>query len=316
MTKLIEWREHIRRWYSRHDRYIILVTKFLMAVLVFWGINYNIGYMNELKHIYVVLLLAVVCAILPMQMMIFLSAALVLLHLYALSLRVAMIAAVMFLIMFLVYFRFEPKNGEYVIVTPLAFACQIPYVMPVITGLLKGPYSIISVIFGTVTYYFLSGVKINAPVLRAAATGEENVNEWAVTLNQVFGNKEMYLVLAAFVVAMIVVYNVRRMGIDHAWSIAIAAGILTQFLILVTGYLALRTKEKIVWLIIGCLLSGLISMVIEFFFFNLDYHRTERVQFEDDEYYYYVKAVPKVNLSSGEKTVQKIAGTEKREDED
>jgi hypothetical protein len=26
---------------------------------------------------------------------------------------------------------------------------------------------------------------------------------------------------------------------------------------------------------------------------NLDYARTERVQFEDDDYYYYVKAVPK-----------------------
>lgn len=35
--------------------------------------------------------------------------------------------------------------------------------------------------------------------------------------------------------------------------------------------------------------------LIEFLCFNLDYSRTEKVQFEDDEYYYYVKAVPKVN---------------------
>ena len=54
-------------------------------------------------------------------------------------------------------------------------------------------------------------------------------------------------------------------------------------------------------------------MLLEFLFFNLDYNRTERVQFEDDEYYYYVKAVPKVNLSSSEKKVQKIAGTEKED---
>ena len=40
----------------------------------------------------------------------------------------------------------------------------------------------------------------------------------------------------------------------------------------------------------------------------MDYSRTEKVQFEDDEYYYYVKAVPKVNLSSKEKQIKKISG--------
>ncbi len=47
--------------------------------------------------------------------------------------------------------------------------------------------------------------------------------------------------------------------------------------------------------------------MIQFFFFNLDYTRTERVQFEDDEYYYYVKAVPKRYVSAKAKTVKKIS---------
>ena len=38
----------------------------------------------------------------------------------------------------------------------------------------------------------------------------------------------------------------------------------------------------------------------------MDYSRTEIVQFEDDEYYYYVKAVPKVHVAVPEKTVKKI----------
>ena len=47
-------------------------------------------------------------------------------------------------------------------------------------------------------------------------------------------------------------------------------------------------------------------LAVEFFAFNLDYSRTEKVQFEDDEYYYYVKAVPKVTLSAPERRVKKI----------
>ena len=46
--------------------------------------------------------------------------------------------------------------------------------------------------------------------------------------------------------------------------------------------------------------------MIQLFRFNVDYARTEKVQFEDDEYYYYVKAVPKVTLSEPEKKVKKI----------
>ena len=43
----------------------------------------------------------------------------------------------------------------------------------------------------------------------------------------------------------------------------------------------------------------------------MDYSRTERVQFEDDEYYYYVKAVPKNTVALTEKKVKKIKGSEK-----
>ena len=52
----------------------------------------------------------------------------------------------------------------------------------------------------------------------------------------------------------------------------------------------------------------LVAYMIQFFRLTLDYHGTRKLQFEDDEYYYYVKAVPKVNLSSKEKQIKKISG--------
>ena len=50
----------------------------------------------------------------------------------------------------------------------------------------------------------------------------------------------------------------------------------------------------------------IVCKIIEFFRFCLDYSRTEKVQFEDDEYYYYVKAVPKMTVSAPTNTVKKI----------
>ncbi len=47
-------------------------------------------------------------------------------------------------------------------------------------------------------------------------------------------------------------------------------------------------------------------VVLQFLRCKVDYSRTEKVQFEDDEYYYYVKAVPKVVVAKPEKKVKQI----------
>ena len=44
----------------------------------------------------------------------------------------------------------------------------------------------------------------------------------------------------------------------------------------------------------------------------MDYTRTEMVQFEDDEYYYYVKAVPKNVLAAPQKKVKRINKQQKK----
>jgi hypothetical protein len=60
---------------------------------------------------------------------------------------------------------------------------------------------------------------------------------------------------------------------------------------------------------VGSILSVVIEIVIEFFCMNLDYARTERVQFEDDDYYYYVRAVPKKMVAVKEVTVKHFGNT-------
>lgn len=42
--------------------------------------------------------------------------------------------------------------------------------------------------------------------------------------------------------------------------------------------------------------------------FGGDYTRTERLEYEDDEYYYYVKAVPKASVATSERSIKKING--------
>ena len=45
----------------------------------------------------------------------------------------------------------------------------------------------------------------------------------------------------------------------------------------------------------GILAAVLLGELLVFFCSGLEYTKTQRLQFEDDDYYYYVKAVPKID---------------------
>lgn len=123
---------------------------------------------------------------------------------------------------------------------------------------------------------------------------------------QLFNNKEMWTAIIAFVICLLVVYSVRKLSIDNAWKIAIVSGALVYVIVVVIGRVTMHVDVPYVAVIIGTIVSILLALVLEFFAFAVDYSRTENLQFEDDEYFYYVKAVPKVTVTAPEKTVKRI----------
>ena len=79
-----------------------------------------------------------------------------------------------------------------------------------------------------------------------------------------------------------------------------------NLVILLVGDLLYDTNMSVLSAIFGSVVAILVGKVIEFFRFCVDYSRTEKVQFEDDEYYYYVKAIPKMTVAAPTKTVKRI----------
>lgn len=312
MTNLLEIKDRLIRFYSKYETYLFPVVKFIVAIVLFTVINMNIGFMEKISQFPIALILALVCAILPVNATIWLAAFVVLADMYALSMEVAVTTLVLFAALFFLYFRFAPKDGFAAVLTPVCFKLNIPYVMPIGCSLLRDAYSVVAIICGTVIYYFLDGIHQNSGTLKnvvadggtAAAT-----SKFDISVGQLLSNKEMYLVIAIFTITAIVVYLVRRLEVEHAWTLAIISGVLIEVVGLFAGYLVLNVSGKTLGLLIGNILSLLISFVIQFLFMNLDYARTERVQFEDDDYYYYVKAVPKKMVAVKEVTVKHFGNT-------
>ncbi len=311
MTVLLEFREGIRSFYGKYELYLLPVFKFLFAFAAFMMINRKTGYMERLDSLPLLLILALVCSILPVGVMLFVAGALITLHCYALSMPAGVIMFVLFAVMYLLYFRFAPGCAWNALLTPMACALGIPYAVPAANGLLQHPVAVIPTICGVITYYFLQGITENETKLGATGEEEELIGKFQEILKQFTGNREMYLTIAVFVLITLVVYVIRRLSADYAWTIAIIIGMLTQYVVFFAGYLEIGMSSMTLRLTAGCAVSVLLLLILQFFCFNLDYTRTERVQFEDDEYYYYVKAVPKRYVPAKAKTVKKISDSSK-----
>lgn len=311
MTTLLVAKQYIKNFISKYEVYLKPLLKMILALISLMMINGKIGYMHRLDNISLVLIIALMCSFMPANFIVFVAAAFIVLHLYALSLECAAIALVIFMVMFLLYFRFSPRDTLVILLTPICFVLKIPYVMPLAMGLLGGPASAISVGCGVMVSYLISYVADNATALSGMDT-EDIATKFRFIIDGLIDNKGMILTIAAFAVTIILVYMLKRLTVDHAWTIAIIAGAIANVMILLVGDLIFDTNVSIVSIIVGTIFSVLIAKVVEFFAFHVDYSRVEKVQFEDDEYYYYVKAVPKITVATPSKTVKKINTPKKK----
>ncbi len=309
MTKLYQIKTKIVRCHAEYEVYLKYVYKFLIALVLFCLISSKIGFMERIASFPVLLLLALVCCLLPKGAILTVAAALVILHLNVLSMEAALTAVLLFIMVFFVYFRFAPQDGLLVVITTILHAFGIPYVATLGTGLLRKVYSVTAVLCGTIIYYFVDGIYQNVVMLQGTETGiGVAVAKVTISVEQLLLNKEMYLTVGMFAIVTIVVHMVRKLNIDHAWRVSILIGSLVQISGFLAGYLVLDIQGRWIPMIIGCIISAVLALGIEFIFMDLDYTRTERVQFEDDEYYYYVKAVPKRNVTVTEKSITQFAG--------
>ncbi|MBD5471382.1 MAG: hypothetical protein HDR20_00265 [Lachnospiraceae bacterium] len=311
MTTLLVAKQYIKNFINKYEIYLKPLLKLILALVSLMMINSRVGYMHRLDNISIVLIVALMCSFMPMNFIVFVSAVFIMMHFYALSLECAAVTLVLFIVMFLLYFRFSPKDTLVVVLLPICFVLKIPYVIPLAMGLIGTPASVVSVGCGVIVSYLIGYVADSTTVL-SGMEAEDITTRFRFVIDGLLDNKEMVLTIAAFAVTIIVVYMIRRLSIDYAWTIAMIAGAIVNVMILLVGDLMFDTNVSIVGIFIGTVFSILIVKILEFFVFHLNYSRVEKVQFEDDEYYYYVKAVPKITVATPAKTVKRINTPRKR----
>lgn len=305
MMGLLVLKERLKEFYARFEIYVTPVIKFIFSCLAFFLMNTNIGFMAMLTGPFIPLVLALVCSFLPYGAISFLAAGFMLAHLSGISLEITLVMAVFVVVVGLLYYGFQPGDSYLLVLTPVFFLLKIPYAIPLIVGLSGNIVSVIPVSCGVFIYYTLLYVKQNAGVLTNDMSVDE-VQKFMQLMKSLLSNKLMLVMVVAFALALVVVVIIRNLSVDYSWIIAIVAGTIAQLSVIFIGDITADVSVSVIQLLVGILVSIIIAGIYTFFVFAVDYSRTEYVQFEDDDYYYYVKAVPKLTVSTPDVKVQKI----------
>lgn len=312
MTALLELKQKIKGVYGQYEIYILPILKFILALVYFVWINSNMGYMSQLNNLFLVLIMALICSILPSAAMVYIGFVMILLHSYALGIEVAGVMLVLILLMMIFLLRFSSGQNIVMVYTPLSFAFNIPALLPIGSGLLGSALSAIPAGCGVVMYYFIRFLRAQSGILSNADT--EITDKLQIMADGLVQNWGMWITVVAFVAVILLVYLIRTRSFDYAWRIAIIAGGVVYVLVMLGGSFCLNATVSMVPLLVCTVVAVLVGIVLEFFVFGGDYSRTERLEYEDDEYIYYVKAVPKASVSTSERSIKKINAEPVREE--
>ncbi len=305
MTSLLTIRDEIKDFFREHDTFVTPVFRFMVAFVLFIGLDMLYGYSSMFSNIVIVLALSVLCAFLSEGFTLLFVGLVSIMHCVDVSLEAALIYMILFVVMYFLYIKYCPKTAYIIMVAPILYLLNIHYILPIVVGILVGPVGIVPAMFGVVIYYFSQYLSELNSLLQSASE-EEAVQSFSYLLSGMLHDKRMILTLIVFACVILVTYIIYRMSVANAWYIAIVVGAVIEIFLFLIGSFAMEADVNIAVIIIGTLVGMALAFVVQFFKGTVDYSRTEIVQFEDDEYYYYVKAVPKLTVTAKNVNVKKI----------
>ena len=312
---ILEFRARLLRVLQKYQLVLIPLVKFILTFVCFHTINKAIGREPHLTKTVTELGLSVLGTFCPAVLIVLLCALVSLAHIYVASPILAILVAILMLVLYFFIARFSGKYGYVVLVTPILFILKIPYVVPLLLGLIATPLSVIPMACGVITYRMFV-------IIKAAADMDLNlgINDilalYIDVIDKLLADRQTIITIAVFSVIVIVMCLIRKLHVDYVFEISVVAGTVLGILGFLFGDMFLETQMDITGMVLGMVVGMLLTLLFSFLRFVLDYSAVERVQFEDDDYYYYVKAVPKIKLTIPNRRTKKISVAEKPDGEE
>lgn len=295
LDAVLEFRERVCKIYQKFDFIIDLIFKFAVSYFVIITLNTVIGYNTRLTSNTVTLALSVLCAFTPAGVLALVCLLLTVAHVYTVNVVLAMFVALILLVLYCFFLRFTPKHAYYMIAMPVLTIFNIPYVVPIMAGITSTPVTIFPICCGIFFQYLINVTRscVNITVDLEHLNTENLLALVNTIVDRLLANREMLYFMAVYAVVELVVFVIRKLKFSFSFEVSIAAGTIVT----IVGHLLINKKYPLLTgvgpMVIFALNATFLVYIMYSFIRVLDYIKVENVQFEDDDYFYYVRAVPK-----------------------
>ncbi|MBP7060198.1 MAG: hypothetical protein KBA87_07245 [Lachnospiraceae bacterium] len=305
MSLFGEVREKLKGFVAKHDIALSHVWHGILCLIGQIAIIQSFPDQNPLNNALNVAILTVVGAFVPISATVIILIFVALIHLAALSGEVALVAVLLLFIGYLISSYYQADTKYNLVLLPVFYKFGIPFAVPMAAGLTGSLKDVTTVIFGSFEAYFFRLVVDNR-----AALSDPDGSTTAVSLimEHMLKNRIFYCFLVAQIVMFLVVYIIRTRNTEHSWAVGVGFGSVASFAVMIVGNLFFHSNDNVLSLMLGMVITVVLGLAMSFAFVDLDYSRPENVQFEDDDYYYYVTAIPKAKLQEEKRTVTHITG--------
>ena len=164
------------------------------------------------------------------------------------------------------------------------------------------PLAVVPIACGVGVYYLLQTI-----TSVVSTSNDTSINLYQLVMQRFLKNEEMYVVFFIFAAVAILVYLVRKRETSYAFEWSIVAGTACNSVLFLVANYAFAVHIGVLAMLLGSLASMMGVYVYQFLRLALNYASVENLQFEDEEYYYYVRAVPKISVAEPDKSVKKFS---------
>ena len=303
MEKLLIYRERFLKFLAARGRYIQSGVRFLGGAVLFYVLGKLFGYTEFFSEPFFILMMGVISIFIPTSAVSLIFYVVIFLELMHVSLEVTLFFVLVVVLYFLVYQRVFPETRIYLMMVPVFFYFQLPACLPIFLGMFCGIAGLPALLMGTVIYYLANMLQ---HTMNQLASGSAHGKVYSLVAARAIDNKELLLYFVIFCLVTVLVTAIRRKGAAHGWNVSILAGGVVYLIgMFVGGYLV--NNEIGITSQIGMIIASiLIALIVQFLYNVIDYTREETFEFEDEEYYYYVRAIPKVTVEEEEFNVTQI----------
>lgn len=313
MAKLVGLKESMIIFYKKHVDVILPIWKLVFAFFALYMFQGMFHYNESIDKSFIFLAISAVQAFLPISFLYYAVSILIMINLCKVSMDIFLGFIIFFLICSLGFIRVDRKHAVIIIVTALLFYLKLEYVLPVLLGMTVGFGAILPACAGIILY-FLSVYMADVSTLITTSSSSSFGMGLQRVVNLILIDKKLLVLLVTFSVIIFVTTLLCNLFYERAWAFAIIVGNIAMVLLLLFGRLIFELDYTI-WRLFVEMIMGIGCCYIYRFFRGIgDVSRIEKASFEDDEYFYYVKAVPKIKVTKKDWNVTNIKSSENVDD--